>query len=120
MNEGQKNIETCLAEEVGAEVLNIGLNQSDVLAEQAVGKLIDKVTGSTHTAAQGSIVSTITELPSVYLTVIRKHWSAVLSLLGGISLLDTIHGAYDYLRRMGATITANLPQTIRSLVNNDW
>ena len=120
MNEEQKNIETCLAEVVGAEVLDIGLNQSDVLAEESVGKLIDKATGSTHTAVKGSINSTITELPSTCIAFIRKHWSAELSMLGGISLLNAFHGAYDYLRLMGATITANLPQTVRSLVNNDW
>lgn len=99
MNEEQKNIETCLAEQVGAEIVNA-----------ATGEKFDALVTEAWTGKQPvqPYTSWIVEFKSLLILLLRKLYYTPLSLFSNTSIKDFIAGLQSTIAAKTAEITAML------------
>ena len=86
------------------------LESQDRIVTEDVAPLFDQATGLDTPPASGTVTTTIEESRSVITAIIRKAWTATLTMLGGASVLSSIAAAYTYLRqRLQGNETYGIP-----------
>ena len=104
------NIEKTISEHAVSDILTPMLDCQDRIVTEDVAPLFDKATGLDTPPASGSVTTTIEESRSVITAIIRKAWTATLTMLGGASVIGYITAAYTYLRnRLQGSETYGIP-----------
>lgn len=104
------NIEKTISEHAVADILTPMLESQDRIVTEDVAPLFDAATGLDTPPASGSVTTTIEESRSVITAIIRKAWTATLTMLGGASVIGYIAAAYTYLRtRLQGNETYGIP-----------
>ena len=104
------NIEKTISEHAVSDILTAVLDCQDRIVTEDVAPLFNKATGLDTPPASGSVTTTIEESRSVITAIIRKAWTATLTMLGGASVLSSIAAAYTYLRnRLQGNETYGIP-----------
>ena len=86
------------------------LESQDRIVTEDVAPLFDQATGLDTPPASGTVTTTIEESRSVITAIIRKAWTATLTMLGGASVISYIAAAYTYLRnRLQGNETYGIP-----------
>jgi len=86
------------------------LESQDRIVTEDVAPLFDQATGLDTPPASGTVTTTIEESRSVITAIIRKAWTATLTMLGGASVIGYITAAYTYLRtRLQGNETYGIP-----------
>jgi hypothetical protein len=104
------NIEKTISEHAVSDILTPMLESQDRIVTEDVAPLFEKATGLDTPPASGTVTTTIEESRSVIIAIIRKAWTATLTMLGGASVLSYIAAAYTYLRnRLQGNETYGIP-----------
>lgn len=104
------NIEKTISEHAVSDILTPMLESQDRIVTEDVAPLFDQATGLDTPPASGTVTTTIEESRSVITAIIRKAWTATLTMLGGASVLSYIAAAYTYLRtRLQGNETYGIP-----------
>ena len=104
------NIEKTISEHAVSDILTPMLESQDRIVTEDVAPLFDQATGLDTPPASGTVTTTIEESRSVITAIIRKAWTATLTMLGGASVLSSIAAAYTYLRnRLQGNETYGIP-----------
>ena len=104
------NIEKTISEHAVSDILTPMLESQDRIVTEDVAPLFNKATGLDTPPASGTVTTTIEESRSVITAIIRKAWTAPLTMLGGASVLSSIAAAYTYLRnRLQGNETYGIP-----------
>lgn len=104
------NIEKTISEHAVADILTPMLESQDRIVTEDVAPLFDQATGLDTPSASGTVTTTIEESRSVITAIIRKAWTATLTMLGGASVIGYITAAYTYLRnRLQGNETYGIP-----------
>lgn len=104
------NIEKTISEHAVSDILTPMLESQDRIVTEDVAPLFDQATGLDTPTASGTVTTTIEESRSVITAIIRKAWTATLTMLGGASVLSSIAAAYTYLRnRLQGNETYGIP-----------
>lgn len=104
------NIEKTISEHAVSDILTPMLESQDRIVTEDVAPLFDQATGLDTPPASGTVTTTIEESRSVIIAIIRKAWTATLTMLGGASVLSSIAAAYTYLRnRLQGNETYGIP-----------
>lgn len=104
------NIEKTISEQAVSDILTPMLESQDRIVTEDVAPLFDQATGLDTPPASGTVTTTIEESRSVITAIIRKAWTATLTMLGGASVLSSIAAAYTYLRnRLQGNETYGIP-----------
>lgn len=86
------------------------LESQDRIVTEDVAPLFEQATGLDTPPASGTVTTTIEESRSVIRAMIRKAWTATLTMLGGASVIGYIAAAYTYLRnRLQGNETYGIP-----------
>lgn len=104
------NIEKTISEHAVSDILTPMLESQDRIVTEDVAPLFDQATGLDTPPASGTVTTTIEESRSVITAIIRKAWTATLTMLGGASVISYIAAAYTYLRnRLQGNETYGIP-----------
>lgn len=104
------NIEKTISEQAVSDILTPMLESQDRIVTEDVAPLFDQATGLDTPPASGTVTTTIEESRSVITAIIRKAWTATLTMLGGASVISYIAAAYTYLRnRLQGNETYGIP-----------
>ena len=104
------NIEKTISEHAVSDILAPMLESQDRIVTEDVAPLFDQATGLDTPTASGTVTTTIEESRSVITAIIRKAWTATLTMLGGASVISYIAAAYTYLRnRLQGNETYGIP-----------
>lgn len=104
------NIEKTISEHAVSDILTPMLESQDRIVTEDVAPLFDQATGLDTPPASGTVTTTIEESRSVITAIIRKAWTAPITMLGGASVLSYIAAAYTYLRnRLQGNETYGIP-----------
>ena len=104
------NIEKTISEHAVSDILTPMLESQDRIVTEDIAPLFNKATGLDTPPASGTVTTTIEESRSVITAIIRKAWTATLTMLGGASVLSYIAAAYTYLRnRLQGNETYGIP-----------
>ena len=104
------NIEKTISEHAVSDILTPMLDCQDRIVTEDVAPLFDQATGLDTPPASGTVTTTIEESRSVITAIIRKAWTATLTMLGGASVISYIAAAYTYLRnRLQGNETYGIP-----------
>lgn len=104
------NIEKTISEQAVSDILTPMLESQDRIVTEDVAPLFEQATGLDTPPASGTVTTTIEESRSVITAIIRKAWTATLTMLGGASVLSYIAAAYTYLRnRLQGNETYGIP-----------
>ena len=104
------NIEKTKSEHAVSDILTPMLESQDRIVTEDVAPLFDQATGLDTPPASGTVTTTIEESRSVITAIIRKAWTATLTMLGGASVISYIAAAYTYLRnRLQGNETYGIP-----------
>lgn len=104
------NIEKTISEQAVSDILTPMLESQDRIVTEDVAPLFDQATGLDTPPASGTVTTTIEESRSVITAIIRKAWTATLTMLGGASVIGYITAAYTYLRnRLQGNETYGIP-----------
>ena len=104
------NIEKTISEHAVSDILTPMLESQDRIVTEDVAPLFDQATGLDTPPASGTVTTTIEESRSVITAIIRKAWTATLTMLGGASVIGYITAAYTYLRtRLQGNETYGIP-----------
>lgn len=104
------NIEKTISEHAVSDILTPMLESQDRIVTEDVAPLFDQATGLDTPSASGTVTTTIEESRSVITAIIRKAWTATLTMLGGASVISYIAAAYTYLRnRLQGNETYGIP-----------
>ena len=104
------NIEKTIREQAVSDILTPMLESQDRIVTEDVAPLFDQATGLDTPPASGTVTTTIEESRSVITAIIRKAWTATLTMLGGASVISYIAAAYTYLRtRLQGDETYGIP-----------
>ena len=104
------NIEKTISEQAVSDILTPMLESQDRIVTEDVAPLFDAATGLDTPPASGTVTTTIEESRSVITAIIRKAWTATLTMLGGASVISYIAAAYTYLRnRLQGNETYGIP-----------
>jgi hypothetical protein len=104
------NIEKTISEHAVSDILTPMLESQDRIVTEDVAPLFDAATGLDTPPASGTVTTTIEESRSVITAIIRKAWTATLTMLGGASVISYIAAAYTYLRnRLQGNETYGIP-----------
>lgn len=104
------NIEKTISEHAVSDILTPMLESQDRIVTEDVAPLFDQATGLDTPPASGTVTTTIEESRSVITAIIRKAWTATLTMLGGASVISYIAAAYTYLRnRLQGSETYGIP-----------
>lgn len=104
------NIEKTISEQAVSDILTPMLESQDRIVTEDVAPLFDQATGLDTPPASGTVTTTIEESRSVISAIIRKAWTATLTMLGGASVISYIAAAYTYLRnRLQGNETYGIP-----------
>ena len=104
------NIEKTISEHAVSDILTPMLECQDRIVTEDVAPLFDQATGLDTPPASGSVTTTIEESRSVITAIIRKAWTATLTMLCGASVIGYITAAYTYLRnRLQGNETYGIP-----------
>lgn len=104
------NIEKTISEHAVSDILTPMLESQDRIVTEDVAPLFDQATGLDTPPASGTVTTTIEESRSVIIAIIRKAWTATLTMLGGASVIGYITAAYTYLRnRLQGNETYGIP-----------
>jgi len=104
------NIEKTISEHAVSDILTPMLESQDRIVTEDVAPLFDQATGLDTPTASGTVTTTIEESRSVITAIIRKAWTATLTMLGGASVISSIAAAYTYLRnRLQGNETYGIP-----------
>ena len=104
------NIEKTISEHAVSDILTPMLESQDRIVTEDVAPLFDQATGLDTPPASGTVTTTIEESRSVIIAIIRKAWTATLTMLGGASVISYIAAAYTYLRaRLQGNETYGIP-----------
>lgn len=104
------NIEKTISEHAVSDILTPMLESQDRIVTEDVAPLFNKATGLYTPPASGTVTTTIEESRSVITAIIRKAWTATLTMLGGASVIGYIIAAYTYLRnRLQGNETYGIP-----------
>ena len=104
------NIEKTISEQAVSDILTPMLESQDRIVTEDVAPLFNKATGLDTPPASGTVTTTIEESRSVISAIIRKAWTAPLTMLGGASVIGYIAAAYTYLRnRLQGNETYGIP-----------
>ena len=104
------NIEKSISEHAVSDILTPMLESQDRIVTEDVAPLFNKATGLDTPPASGTVTTTIEESRSVITAIIRKAWTATLTMLGGASVIGYITAAYTYLRnRLQGNETYGIP-----------
>ena len=104
------NIEKTISEHAVSDILTPMLESQDRIVTEDVAPLFDAATGLDTPTASGTVTTTIEESRSVITAIIRKAWTATLTMLGGASVISYIAAAYTYLRtRLQGNETYGIP-----------
>lgn len=104
------NIEKTISEQAVSDILTPMLESQDRIVTEDVAPLFDEATGLDTPPASGTVTTTIEESRSVISAIIRKAWTATLTMLGGASVIGYITAAYTYLRnRLQGNETYGIP-----------
>jgi len=104
------NIEKTISEHAVSDILTPMLESQDRIVTEDVAPLFNKATGLDTPPASGTVTTTIEESRSVITAIIRKAWTAPLTMLFGASVIGYITAAYTYLRtRLQGNETYGIP-----------
>ena len=104
------NIEKTISEHAVSDILTPMLASQDRIVTEDVAPLFDQATGLDTPPASGTVTTTIEESRSVITAIIRKAWTAPMTMLGGASVISYIAAAYTYLRqRLQGNETYGIP-----------
>lgn len=104
------NIEKTISEHAVSDILTPMLESQDRIVTEDVAPLFEQATGLGTPQASGTVTTTIEESRSVISAIIRKAWTATLTMLGGASVIGYIAAAYTYLRnRLQGNETYGIP-----------
>lgn len=104
------NIEKTISEHAVSDILTPMLDCQDRIVTEDVAPLFDQATGLDTPPASGTVTTTIEESRSVITAIIRKAWTATLTMLCGASVIGYITAAYTYLRnRLQGNETYGIP-----------
>ena len=104
------NIEKTISEHAVSDILTPMLESQDRIVTEDVAPLFDQATGLDTPPASGTVTTTIEESRSVITAIIRKAWTAPLTMLFGASVIGYITAAYTYLRnRLQGSETYGIP-----------
>lgn len=104
------NIEKTISEQAVSDILTPMLESQDRIVTEDVAPLFDEATGLDTPPASGTVTTTIEESRSVISAIIRKAWTAPLTMLFGASVIGYIAAAYTYLRnRLQGNETYGIP-----------
>lgn len=104
------NIEKTISEQAVSDILTPMLESQDRIVTEDVAPLFDQATGLDTPPASGTVTTTIEESRNLITAIIRKAWTATLTMLGGASVLSYIAAAYIYLRtRLQGNETYGIP-----------
>lgn len=104
------NIEKTISEHAVSDILTPMLESQDRIVTEDVAPLFDQATGLDTPPASGTVTTTIEESRSVITAIIRKAWTATLTMLCGASVIGYITAAYTYLRnRLQGNETYGIP-----------
>ena len=104
------NIEKTISEHAVSDILTPMLESQDRIVTEDVAPLFDAATGLDTPPASGTVTTTIEESRSVIIAIIRKAWTAPMTMLGGASVISYIAAAYTYLRnRLQGSETYGIP-----------
>jgi hypothetical protein len=104
------NIEKTISEHAVSDILTPMLESQDRIVTEDVAPLFDRATGLDTPPASGTVTTTIEESRSVITAIIRKAWTATLTMLCGASVIGYITAAYTYLRtRLQGNETYGIP-----------
>lgn len=104
------NIEKTISEHAVSDILTPMLESQDRIVTEDVAPLFNDATGLDTPPASGTVTTTIEESRSVITAIIRKAWTATLTMLGGASVIGYITAAYTYLRnRLQGDETYGIP-----------
>lgn len=104
------NIEKTISEHAVSDILTPMLDCQDRIVTEDVAPLFDAATGLDTPPASGTVTTTIEESRNLITAIIRKAWTATLTMLGGASVIGYITAAYTYLRnRLQGSETYGIP-----------
>lgn len=104
------NIEKTISEHAVSDILTPMLESQDRIVTEDVAPLFDQATGLDTPPASGTVTTTIEESRNLITAIIRKAWTATLTMLGGASVISYIAAAYTYLRnRLQGNETYGIP-----------
>lgn len=104
------NIEKTISEQAVSDILTPMLESQDRIVTEDVAPLFDQATGLDTPPASGTVTTTIEESRNLITAIIRKAWTATLTMLGGASVIGYITAAYTYLRtRLQGNETYGIP-----------
>ena len=104
------NIEKTISEHAVSDILTPMLESQDRIVTEDVAPLFDQATGLDTPPASGTVTTTIEESRNLITAIIRKAWTATLTMLGGASVIGYITAAYTYLRnRLKGNETYGIP-----------
>ena len=104
------NIEKTISEHAVSDILTPMLESQDRIVTEDVAPLFDQATGLDTPRASGTVTTTIEESRNLITAIIRKAWTATLTMLGGASVIGYITAAYTYLRtRLQGNETYGIP-----------